>query len=217
VRSSVQRENGTVRSRRRPTGGFTLIELLVVIAIISILAAVLFPVFARAREQGWKSGCLSNLHQLALSLKMYAQDWHDTNTKMYYTATYQWTAAVQPYVKNYEIYRCPSAPDIKDGYSGLNLGYGINCFNFQDGYSSFWYGPPDVAIQDPISTIWLADCCPVQGGKGCYWVGSGANFVEPVPYVDYRHNGGFCAVFYDGHAEWLKKTYKSQWSINPDD
>jgi prepilin-type N-terminal cleavage/methylation domain-containing protein len=197
--------------------GFTLIELLVVIAIIGVLAGMLFPVFARARESGRRSACISNLHQLTLALKSYTSDWNETNTRMYYTSTYHWMAAVQPYIKNYRIYRCPTAPDIVDGYSGLNLGYGMNCFNFKDGCGSFWYGPADVAVRDTIGTIWLADCCPSIGGKGCYWVGSGSVFVEPVPYVDYRHNEGFCAVFYDGHAEWLKKTYKWQWSINPDD
>ena len=126
-------------------------------------------------------------------------------------------AAIQPFVQNYAIFRCPIAPDIKDGYSGLNLGYGMNRFNFQDGWSSFWYGPLDVKVPDPCGTIWVADCHPKDGSTGCYWVGSGSKFSEPVPYVDYRHDGGFFALFYDGRCDWLTKTTKSQWSINPYD
>ena len=96
--------------------GFTLIELLVVIAIIAILAAILFPVFARAREQARKTSCLSNMKQLGTGMMMYVQD-HDetmpltnyatnlTPTNMY---TNEWQNSVQPYLKNKQIFRCPS-------------------------------------------------------------------------------------------------------------
>ncbi len=204
---------------------FTLIELLVVIAIIAILAAILFPVFAQARESARKTACISNVKQLSLAYKMYATDYEDTNTWVKYVGSSSWwMTTIQPYVKNWDVYRCPSAPNIKDGYSGLNLGYGVNTFNFKDGYAcisatqcGFWYGPPDAAIPDPSGTLLIADCKPLVGASGCYWVGSGAVFKEPVPYVDYRHQEGFSALFYDGHAKWLKQTKKSPWSIDPTD
>lgn len=196
--------------------GFTLVELLVVIAVIAVLAAMLMPVFAQARENSRKANCLSNLRQIGTALKLYATDYDGVNTRMNY-AGYHWMVAIQPYLRNYHVLRCPTAPDIRDGYSGLYLGYGINCYNFQDGYSSFWYGLADSAIPDPSGTIWVADCRPRVGSTGCYWVGSGSQFSQPVPYVDYRHNEGFCALFYDGHGQWLRNTTKAMWSINPGD
>ena len=103
----------------------------------------------------------------------------------YISSSQHWMTEIQPFVQNYAIFRCPTAPDIKDGYSGLNLGYGMNCYNFLDGYSSFWYGPHDTTIQKTCDTLWMADCQATN--PGCYWVGSGSTFSEPVPYVDYRH------------------------------
>ena len=101
---------------------------------------------------------------------------------------------IQPFVQNYDIFRCPTAPDIKDGYSGLNLGYGINVFNFlNDNSTCFWYCVSDLTIKNPKhDLIWVADC--QAQNAGCFWVGSGSVFKEPVPYVDYRHDNGFCAV-----------------------
>ena len=84
--------------------GFTLIELLVVIAIIAILAAILFPVFARARENARRSSCQSNEKQIALGLKQYLQD----NNEKYPAAT-GWQAALEPYVKSSALFKCPSA------------------------------------------------------------------------------------------------------------
>ena len=97
-------------SRRR--FGFTLIELLVVIAIIAILAAILFPVFARAREKALANSCLSNVKQLTLGLLMYASDWDNYPPPVMVPATNagkpSWKAVIYPYVKNVDIYSCPS-------------------------------------------------------------------------------------------------------------
>ena len=146
---------------------------------------------------------------------MYAQANHEWNAPAYISSKQHWMTEIQPFVQNYDIFRCPTAPDIKDGYSGLNLGYGMNIFNFNDQYSCFWYPIYDATVKKSWDTIWMADC--QAGTTGCYWVGSGSVFSEPVPYVDYRHDNGFCALFYDGHCEWLTHTTKGQWSINPDD
>jgi prepilin-type N-terminal cleavage/methylation domain-containing protein/prepilin-type processing-associated H-X9-DG protein len=93
--------------------GFTLIELLVVIAIIAILAAILFPVFARAREKARQASCQSNLKQLTLSAIMYAADynsvWVRSHTVPGNLAWATWTMALNPYIKNVELFRCPSA------------------------------------------------------------------------------------------------------------
>jgi len=105
--------------RRR--AGFTLIELLVVIAIIAILASILFPVFAQAREKARQSSCLSNEKQLGIALMMYVQDADSTYPLCYlYTKTpnngiltkkpyYHWSAMIAPYTKNNDIWVCPSS------------------------------------------------------------------------------------------------------------
>ena len=95
---------------------FTLIELLVVIAIIAILAAILFPVFARARENARRSSCQSNLKQIGLGLIQYSQDYDETVPRSsfngYYGAsgdpTYKWMDAIFPYVKSEQLFVCPS-------------------------------------------------------------------------------------------------------------
>ena len=90
--------------------GFTLIELLVVIAIIAILAAILFPVFARAREQARRTSCLSNLKQLALAAMMYGQDYDELLPVGATQGNPLWSVVqgLQPYVKNSQIFYCPS-------------------------------------------------------------------------------------------------------------
>jgi prepilin-type N-terminal cleavage/methylation domain-containing protein/prepilin-type processing-associated H-X9-DG protein len=97
------------------TRGFTLIELLVVIAIIAILAAILFPVFAQAREKARAATCLSNQKQIALGILMYSQDYDEMLLMgMWGTSASQtlcsWPAMVQPYLKSTQIFQCPSAP-----------------------------------------------------------------------------------------------------------
>lgn len=104
-----------LRAGRRPH--FTLIELLVVIAIIAILAAILFPVFARARENARRSSCQSNLKQIGLGVLQYAQDFDETMVQTWYgtsefasnaTTNYKWMDAIEPYVKSNQIFNCPS-------------------------------------------------------------------------------------------------------------
>jgi prepilin-type N-terminal cleavage/methylation domain-containing protein/prepilin-type processing-associated H-X9-DG protein len=109
----------------RQRTGFTLIELLVVIAIIAILAAILFPVFAKAREKARQSQCLSNVKQLALAMQMYATDWEDCLPLRRYTypstpvppclsttegweGCYNWMESISPYIRNRGLFRCPS-------------------------------------------------------------------------------------------------------------
>ncbi len=185
--------------------GFTLLELLVVIAIIAILAAILFPVFAQAREKARSTTCLSNLKQLGLACKLYAADYDEVNTAMYYWnggSPYRWFQAIQPYLKNTDILRCPSGPDVVDPYSGLSMSYGMN-------WLAFWYSLPDAAVEDPVSLIWITD-----SKDGRYYVGS-RPFSEPVKYVDYRHQERFNALFYDGHCKSTQHTTAENWQLSP--
>ena len=125
-----------VQSRK----GFTLIELLVVIAIIAILAAIMFPVFAQAREQARKTSCMSNCKQIGLGMQMYAQDydenlpgWPDPQKHPLFN-TWHWAIAVpliSSYIKSDAIWTCPSAPKgtaFQEGPTGakVNVSYGYN-------------------------------------------------------------------------------------------
>ena len=112
--------------------GFTLIELLVVIAIIAILAAILFPVFARAREKARQTSCINNLKQLGLSFHMYASDYDECLPSVHRYevglsgATIYYAKMLIPYVKNEQIWRCPSRPGYSLG-SGVYAHYGMPC------------------------------------------------------------------------------------------
>ncbi|MCE5238097.1 DUF1559 domain-containing protein [bacterium] len=190
--------------------GFTLIELLVVIAIIAILAAILFPVFAKAREKARQSSCLSNSKQIGLAMLQYAQDYDEilprVNIHPNATDYYGWISLVQPYAKNAQMFTCPSRPDLKwnqvvTTYSGFGYGYfGPN----GGGVAGLALG----AISAPASCVMLADS-PSNG----YYVIDGTldssdNGFPPEP----RHNDGANFCFCDGHGKWLAKTKYSAWS-----
>ncbi|RYG69525.1 DUF1559 domain-containing protein [bacterium] len=103
--------------------GFTLIELLVVIAIIAILAAILFPVFGRARENARRSSCQSNLKQIGLGIMQYSQDYDERMPSGRMSLNNadnvggHWQVLMQPYVKSYQVFRCPSNTRNDNGMS----------------------------------------------------------------------------------------------------
>ena len=139
---------------------FTLVELLVVIAIIAILAAILFPVFARARENARRTSCLSNLRQIGLGFLQYAGDYDDAYPRSSYPTTgVSWTVSAQPYLKSIQLFRCPSdsaarwdAPAAPPTNNYYTTSYALNVWLA----GSQPYAKMS-AIQNPSNLIILAD------------------------------------------------------------
>jgi len=212
----------------RQTGirGFTLIEILVVIAIIVLLAAITFPTFSRARENARRTSCASNLKQIGVGLLQYTQDndellpraWRGGNMASDAVVSSKWMDMAQPYIKNEQVFNCPSATGLRPYKfrDGFNFGsYAIN--------SAYWDGtdgtspgasPPNsvtvtlAALAAPATTVWVAD------GNGWYetaW--ENKNFNPTIdnsgPYsmmdaLTQRHLNTTGVLFCDGHVKSMK-------------
>jgi len=195
--------------------GFTLIELLVVIAIIAILAAILFPVFAKAREKARQASCLSNTRQIMTGILSYAQDYDETlpyASSWGYpgSATIAWYDYLNPYLKNTQILKCPSSPSYNYGY-----GWNYQNFGYWSGPSSTFYSNPGRTLGDiliPAETILIGDNPDANsysaGGMYAYgptqYDSTGAGTANAsISNVARRHNGGGNYGYCDGHAKWL--------------
>ena len=153
-----------MKNTPRPGAAFTLIELLVVIAIIAILAAILFPVFAQAREKAREASCLSNTRQMGLALAMYVQDnegYPFSSSPSNFKPRTRWADHVFPYVKNEGLFVCSSVPknlvnkQWAHDQTRLYGGYG---YNYQYlGNSRFPFGASDAEITAPAETIAVTD------------------------------------------------------------
>ena len=151
--------------------GFTLIELLVVIAIIAILAAILFPVFARAREKARQASCLSNVKQISLGMLMYIQDYDEKLPYHYFrdpggTIVGSIITVVHPYINNVEVWDCPSAARITSrtstGAPAIlgEMSYGWNFMLFS------WTDTKLATIKTPAECVMAADTCADSWGRG---------------------------------------------------
>jgi prepilin-type N-terminal cleavage/methylation domain-containing protein len=201
--------------------GFTLIELLVVIAIIAILAAILFPVFSKAREQARQSVCTSNMHQLAVGFLAYMKDydggipstgWSGGSFPQATDWVYVYTTSVEPYtpyhiadvgsgtlfpyVRDKKVYRCPSDP------SQTEITY------MMPSTLAPWVlektGVPVEAVPFPSSTILLVE--ETAGGESAH------NDGVYLPYQDWQHytSGNFCNPKGDYSADWHAKSYEKR-------
>lgn len=212
-------------------GGFTLIELLIVIAVIAILAAILFPVFAKARENARRSACLSNLKQLGMAAMQYTQDFDEKLPVVGGSTSGGWAGLIYPYARSQAVFKCPN-----DRTAGFNISFGGNMNVMQADPTRTPHLPSfnnvaktillfeaedqavDLASTMNESTSCLANGTDrVPGGTYCsyatgYLGGRGNYNISGASYNAWsnasttvgRHLEGSNFGFLDGHVKWLK-------------
>jgi len=219
--AGLRADSARLRASRR---GFTLIELLVVIAIIAILAAILFPVFAQAREAARRSTCQSNLRQLGTATQMYVADHDGQYFQHWYMAPTYWFGRLDssttpatvhrqegllyPYIKNFDIQKCPSFTG-QAAYGGATAGFGYNVSYLTTGFGQT--GVSEAVIERPANCVVLADAANYDTRAGILketmsiWPPS-STIQYRYAVVHFRHQGSASAVYADGHVKAARPT-----------
>lgn len=221
------------RPSRRKTGlsAFTLIELLVVIAIIAILAAILFPVFAQAREKARQASCMSNLRQIGTGWLMYVQDYDSTSPPFYsidangynmywdggakYPDVTTWDptkGTIYPYMKNAQIEDCLSAAEIPNTAWPPGVAYGTN--SYINGQASGQKGSAEADITIPADTLLLGDAATSMTVSGVQTLCRTAELLPGSSSIHGRHNDMANLLWYDGHVKAYKPDYTSASAFN---
>jgi prepilin-type N-terminal cleavage/methylation domain-containing protein/prepilin-type processing-associated H-X9-DG protein len=208
--------------------GFTLIELLVVIAIIAILAAILFPVFARAREKARQSSCMSNHKQIIIAWMAYAQD-YDEMVCPQYSGTNQpapmnrvWSQTLlQPYIKSFQVWYCPSFSGAGVGtcedrhHTGIGYNWGYNASNPGGGGDFGWLGRQKMSgIARPAELLTFCDSSCM--GAGPYNQNAFLPWQQGTAWpASIAHNEGINVAYADGHAKWVKPASLTENQLYP--
>jgi prepilin-type N-terminal cleavage/methylation domain-containing protein/prepilin-type processing-associated H-X9-DG protein len=231
-------KNGAVR-------GFTLIELLVVISIIAIIAAILFPVFARARENARRASCQSNLKQMSLGVIQYVQDYDERfplsggplGTQCGDTRSGEhlsWATKIQPYVKSTQIFKCPS--DYWSNYPTTSYLRKTATMSYADNwllgptYAPGGTPPAPVHIASVVQptkvVMWIEDEYtqnPQMTTIACHWWTANYFYANGNELAYNRHLDGSNMAFVDGHVKWFKTEKTSTYphtkygvSLDPD-
>lgn len=246
--------------RRFTKSAFTLIELLVVIAIIALLAAILFPVFSRARDNARRSTCMANLKQVGLGMAQYVQDNDQRFPPIFQTGAIgtppdghlffgpgwmSWQQIIYPYVKNHQLFYCPSSPSRKGAHIPsdprddeesrlLNANYSYNAHLGPEGGG----GPVESAIPDAAGTYLFTEFGLYYFAQSflqassmvdsSYLPGSGSAACPMTSLPEFRndcifgrHFGGITVAYADGHVKWHPTTavraegFKANGAWNP--
>lgn len=192
---------------KEKNNGFTLIELLVVIAIIALLAAILFPVFARARENARKSSCSNNMKQIGLGILQYTQDYDEVFPRRAYaypSGEVRWQQVIMPYVKSVQLFRCPSNTQgtnntigALEGYPAIPRSYAYNC-RYGDGDASLT--PSQADVQKPGQKILVAEIALTNWSDyGAPWWNGTGNWDQG--FAGHLRTANY--LFGDGHVKAL--------------
>ncbi len=212
---------------RQANRGFTLIELLVVIAIIAVLAAILFPVFAKAREKSFQTTCINNQRQFVLGILGYAQDNDET-----LPLPPNWVTATGLQT-DMSIFHCPSS---SNNATPANPDYGMNAYLFDVDSGGMQDGVPMGEILNPQKVECTADLNAISSPLPSGWTGPYPGNTQAwldydpfpnsytitglnTPSIALRHNGGVIISYLDGHVEFRQPTYTvttcSKYNLGP--